>query len=173
MRVLIPLKDGMALSRNVLMGLANQSIPLEPVCISRPQRDDPTHPDQTKGLLSITECRNLLRDCALKNWPDDECFLMINRDVILKSDTVRRMVSFLSENTDYGAVCCWTRDYPLIISEYMNHIDIACTLIKSSSLRLIQFHNQLGCNCFGLCYDFKRLNIKIGYLTDHIVSERN
>lgn len=173
MKALIPLKDGMELHRKVLYGLANQTVPLEPVCVSRPQRDDPSQPDQTKGLLSITECRNILRDCALKNWPDDEYFLMMNRDVILKSDTVQRMIQFLSVNQDHGAVCCWTRDYQLKVVDHMMHVDIACILIRNSSLRNIKFHNDCGCNCLGVCADFKKLDLKIGYLTDHTVSEGN
>lgn len=171
MKALIPLKDGHEISTEVLRGLAGQSISLQPVFVSRPQRDDDPSRSLQKGQLSITECRNLLRDLALQNWPGDEYFLMMNRDVILRSDTVQSMLNFLSSNKEYGALCCWTRKPPMRNIKDSLHVDIACMLIRASSLSSIHFHNECGCNCAGLCIDFIKLGLKIEYLEDLILKE--
>jgi len=164
MITMIPLKDGHPLQPEVIQGISNQTVPLELLCISRPKKssDDPYLVKKDNGVISITVCRNILRETVLKS--NEEFFLMLNSDVIFSSPTdVEDMLNFLKENEEFGLVALHTRtDFQLPMLEFKFHIDIACSIIRRYVLENIVFHNDDGfrtgvCNCKCLSMDMRKL----------------
>jgi hypothetical protein len=161
---LIPLKDGHVLYYDVLKSLMNQTVKVEIMCISRPIESLESKIRPNNGFISMTKCRNLLKQQSLEQYNDDK-FLLLNRDVILKNNTdIEEMMNFLDKNKKYVGVALNTRNYDIdfTICEY-SHVDIACMVIKRNILEKIEYNNNYWCNCKSLLKDIQRL--KLGNLT--------
>lgn len=164
MIAMIPLKDWHTLMPEVIKGIMEQTIPIQLLCVSRPKKasKDPYLPKKDNGVISITECRNLIREEALKT--NEEFFLILNSDVIFTSPTdVEDMLNFLKSHEEFGLVALNTRKEHLPTLELKFHVDIACSIIRRYVLENIKFHNNDGyrigcCNCVCLEIDMGKLS---------------
>jgi len=156
---LIPLKDGHVLSTEVLLGLTKQTIPIVLLCVSRPREDLVDYP-ATVGWVSMTKCRNILREEALALYPNQKYFLLLNRDVILEHETIlEKMIDFLDTNEEYGCLAVDTRgaDTNKLLEE-SRHFDIAFMVVRNYILTNVSFDNEKGCNCNSFCDNVKKLD---------------
>lgn len=154
--VLIPFADGHALSNEVLKGLAMQTVSINLMPLSRPEVHDPL---VIPGNPNSCPNKNLLKELALKLYPDADKFMIMNRTVVFKAlNTVERMIHFLDTNEEFGAVA-WNRYNEWHSeNETLDHINISCIVVRRYVLERIKFYNTNNrCDCSNFTADIRLL----------------
>jgi len=161
---MIPLKDGHAIRKEIYEGLYKQTVDIDIMTVSRPMSS--RYGRAKEGYLSMSECRNIIKNEALKKY-EAEYFLMLNRDVVLERENdVKDLINFLKDNKEFAAVAINTRAKKIykLIDNF--HTDIACMLIRRDVLIGLEFNNEISCNCRCVCEYITDIGMKVGYI-DH------
>ena len=170
---MIPLKDGHELKYETLCSIAEQTVRIDIVCVSRPMKSlEGEKNKEGNGWLSMSECRNIAKEDVLARFDHDK-FLLLNRDVVFSSATdVEDMMRFLDEDVQYGLVALNTRNRK-IIELATSHVDIACSVVHRYALEHVVFHNDKGCNCNAVRSSIRRLDKrnKLRYLDKRQLKE--
>lgn len=157
--VLIPMRDGHYLSKDVLYGLAFQSLDLEIYPLTR----EPLPGDSSHGYLCQAENRNLLFKIA-ETLPAAEYVFMMDADKeILSHNVFEKMVNRLMFNDTFGA--CFLTGYH---DDNSAHIDIGCFCIRKSLIPEIKFFsaNKHTCNCNSLIQQIKNAGFNCNVICD-------
>jgi hypothetical protein len=158
------LADGQMIDEKVLEGIANQTVPITILPITRPvsfYEDE----DQLKGLKSMTEERNI----AAGYIPSTEQYVLyLDSDVVLiDGNTVALMINELIRDSKIGACAVFTKNRKIDFdSAEKRHLNTACMLIRVPVIKNLVFRNEDHnvCNCYYLTKDIYALGYKCKYL---------
>ena len=119
--------------------------------------------------------RNFVKEMWFSNPIKSKYVLATDNDIILPCGSLQSMISFLNNNSDFGAISLHRNELPQTIME-PSHINAGPVLYKSFVYEQITYHNFDGCECQGMTNDIKTLGYRIGYLPgyqyDHIENTR-
>jgi len=162
--ILMHVLNGDHLPPAVIEGLARQHVPYR-LWVARTSSECPA------------DARN-----HMKRYGDADLVLMLDGDMVLPEGGLRRMVDFLDERPDFGAVgLCEHRDRRFYrVEEWLNahHVDMSCVLFRRGTLDRITFadrHNasRVGrerlagaCDCANACHDIRALGQRIGFVPE-------
>ncbi len=118
----------------------------------------------------------------VKRYGATDYALMLDSDMVLHDGGLRRMVEFLNEYADYGAVglcrhpnCRFCR-----VDEWLNahHVDMSCVLFRRDVLVKTTFAHfwnaaRVGreklkgpCECANCCHDIRAMGLRVGFVPE-------
>lgn len=169
--VLMPLREGRAISQEVVDALASQGVPYRLWISTLP----------TDGTA---DARN-----HVKRYADTNYALMLDGDTVLPEGGLRQMIDFLDEHADYGAVgLCRHRNRRFYrVEEWLNahHVDMSCVLFRRETLDRITFADKYNaarvgreklagpCECANCCHDIREMGLRIGFVPEVYVEHLN
>ena len=89
--------------------------------------------------------------------------LMTDNDLLMPKNSVQSMITFLNENSDFGAIALHRNETPEQTIEAA-HVNAGPVVFRKEVLEQITYHNNDGCECQGMTNDVKDLKHRIGYL---------
>ena len=107
--------------------------------------------------------RNFAKEMWSMNQTKSEYALATDNDLLLPKGSLQSMITFLDQNTDFGAISLHRNETPSETIE-PNHINAGPVLFRSSIYDQITYHNLDGCECQGMTNDIRKLKHRIGYL---------
>ena len=162
--IIMPLRDGRPMAQAVVDGIVRQGFPYR-LWVS-------THP--TKGTA---DARNHVKQLATTDYT-----LMLTGDMVLPDGGLQRVVDFLDEHADYGAIglCRHPNRRFYRVDEWLNahHVDMSCVLFRRDVLAKITFADNWNaarvgreklmgpCECANCCHDIRAMGLRIGFVPE-------
>lgn len=115
----------------------------------------------------------------VKRYGTSPYVLMMDNDIILAKESIKRMVEFLEKNENYAAIAISKHQVPEGPNEVtiQPHIDSAPVLWRLEDLQKITFEYRTQCECMAACEDIRNMGKEIGFLNGiratHIVNTRS
>ena len=107
------------------------------------------------------------RNFVKQTWepaPDkSEYALMTDNDILMPEGSIQAMITFMDQNSDFGAISLHRKDTPHETIE-PNHVNAGPVLFRLEPYCEITYHNNDGCECQGQSNDIRNLDYRIGYL---------
>lgn len=170
--IVMPIQEGRFIPQEVLSGILHQGVPSRLWVSTRFSNRD------------YADARN-----QVKQFGKSKFVLMLDNDIVLPPDSLKRMVDFLDSRPDFGAIgLCKHKRFTYSTDEAWlrpAHVDMSCVLFRLEVLQQITFVDHanaarlgrkvFGCECAGVCHDMKRMGLGIGFLprvyVDHLHNE--
>ena len=154
----MPIKEGRFIPREVLDALLIQGIPFRLFVSTRVSEGD------------YPAARN-----NIKQYGRSPLVLMLDNDIVLPAGALSRMISFLEEHPEYGAIGLPKQDFSRLSDEkllHAGHVDMSCVLFRQELLSQLTFRwpppgeNAAtgGCECGQTCRDLRQMGWEIGFL---------
>jgi len=104
----------------------------------------------------------------IKRYGSSPKVLMLDNDIILPPDSVKRMCQFLDAHPKYAAIAISKHNKPegndREVINY-DHVDMSCVLFRREVLEQLIFSQGAGtCECLQCCKDIRNMEMEIGFL---------
>jgi len=111
----------------------------------------------------------------VKKYGHSPLVLMLDNDIVLPEEALSRMIRFLEEHPNYGAIGLPKQDFSSRSHEellHARHVDMSCVLFRQEALSQLTFRWPPpdddtvtgGCECSQACRDLRRIGWEIGFL---------
>lgn len=161
--VLMPVQEGRFIHSEVMRSLCNQNVKMRL---------------WTSTLVSNGDTASARNQ--VKQYGQSDYILMTDNDLVLPDDAVERMVRFLDNQSDFGAIALSKKHIPdpaLGEVEVLTHIDAGPVMWRKEVFDKITYQFRGSCECMASCEDIRALGYEIGFLTGiyakHIVDTRS
>lgn len=156
--VLMPVKEGRFIPKEVLDALLTQGIPFRLFVSTKFSNGD------------YPAARN-----NIKQYGRSPLVLMLDNDIVLPKGALSQMMHFLDEHPEYGAIGLPKQDFRNLDEEallHAAHVDMSCVLFRQEVLFQLTFRwpppdenaSTGGCECGQACRDLRRMGFQIGFL---------
>ncbi len=164
---MVPMGDGQTIPQIVLNSIHIQTIPILLMPLTRPVEHFEFNgmPEVFKKKIrtnrkSITKTRNIIKQLAVENSPNQKYIMHMDSDVVLTSNhDVEDMVKFLDANPRVAVVGLNTKSMT-VRKLAAHHVSMACLLFRKEILENYNFHNgkyDRDCNCQMLTNEIRQI----------------
>ncbi|MBN2326338.1 MAG: hypothetical protein JXR73_04225 [Candidatus Omnitrophica bacterium] len=155
--IVMPIEDGRHIPQAVLESIIFQNLPFR-LWIT-------TQFNQRR----ISDARNHVKQYAISYR-----VLMLDNDIILPHNALKKMNQFLDEQPHFAAIALSKNrkfhvDDPVIVE---SHVDMSCVLFRRNILNKLKFRDTRFeenpcCQCIFMCEDIRALGFEIGFLNHY------
>ena len=161
--IVMPVEEGRFIPPEVLDGILRQGVPFRLWVSTR------------YGDRQVADARD-----QVKRYGQSPHVLMLDNDIVLPPDGLKRMSDFLDAQPGFGAIAlCKHPSLPFADDDaYLNafHVDMSCVLFRKDVLDRLTFvdarnANRAGreqlaglCECANACADIRATSLRIGFL---------
>ena len=153
--VVMPVKEGRFIHNKVLSSIENQGY------------------NTRLWVSTLHSAGNIaLARNQVKQYASGEFVLMHDNDIILPDGILDRMIDFLQQNANFGAVAVSKKHVPdpaIGKVEVVGHVDAGPVMWRTALLHQITYRGYTEdcpqCECLGYCEDLRAMGYEVGFLT--------